>query len=372
VKHLLVPLLVLLAAPLVAPAVETLVLPGGRFEPTDARAKELADQLDPLPPPQCSDGINNDLIEDSLIDHPADPACESATAASESPNAFVPRPAFSLGVTERDWPANDELAQSKLGYRFVRFDGNIAPHAARYAQKGIKAIKLEASSANWPALRDSWLAYGPRGTVQRGIITHLEVGNEESYSYKSPDAYTAGRAHASAVRSLKTAVPDAPIICQGDEAERGTGAFFRGMRDANPQIASDCSMYSIHPYGPRAPATMDVSRTYITNILGDTDPFAATEWGVSVRHDQGCVSHNYGWPACMTQAEAAERLRRSVAYLKSRGDVRFVMFFQNTDQQTNSSASREHNFGLLSSYQTGEQAKGAYTTEARRVIAANP
>jgi hypothetical protein len=38
------------------------------------------------PPPECSDGINNDPAEDTLIDYPADPGCTSPTDTSESPN----------------------------------------------------------------------------------------------------------------------------------------------------------------------------------------------------------------------------------------------------------------------------------------------
>jgi hypothetical protein len=307
-------------------------LPGGHIDLTDAPARELADQLEPPPPP--------------------------------------PAPAFTLGVTERNWHANDELAQSRLGYKRVRFDGNIAPHAPGYAQKGIRAIKLEASSANWPALRDAWNAYGPNGNVTPGVIDHLEVGNEESFSYKSADPYAAGRAHGAAVRSLKVAVPNAPIVCQGDDGNRGTDAFFRGMRDANPQIAADCSLYAIHPYGPSYAAWMTRSRGYISSVLRDDDKFAVTEWGLSVRLDQGCVSNNYGWSTCMTHAEAGQRLREFVAYAKGRGDVRFVTLFQNTDQQTNST-NREHNFGLVSSHHTGEQEKGAYTRTARELIAAD-
>jgi F5/8 type C domain/Glycosyl hydrolases family 39 len=44
------------------------------------------------PPPQCSDGGNNDAPEDRLVDFPADPGCISATDDSESPNPSPPPP----------------------------------------------------------------------------------------------------------------------------------------------------------------------------------------------------------------------------------------------------------------------------------------
>lgn len=48
------------------------------------------------PPPECSDGINNDPAEDSLIDFPADPGCTSSTDTTESPNP--PPPGECTGV----------------------------------------------------------------------------------------------------------------------------------------------------------------------------------------------------------------------------------------------------------------------------------
>ena len=44
------------------------------------------------PVPQCSDGVNNDPAEDTLVDFPADPGCTSATDDSEAPNPPPPPP----------------------------------------------------------------------------------------------------------------------------------------------------------------------------------------------------------------------------------------------------------------------------------------
>jgi hypothetical protein len=55
------------------------------------------------PPPQCSDGINNDPAEDVLIDYPADPGCTGALDDSEAPNPSssppVPSPISGQGYS---------------------------------------------------------------------------------------------------------------------------------------------------------------------------------------------------------------------------------------------------------------------------------
>ena len=144
--------------------------------------------------------------------------------------------------------------------------------------------------------------------------------------------------------------------------------FFNGMRDANPQIVNDCDLYAIHPYGARYRERMDRNRGHINDILNDDGaPFAVTEYGVAVRANGGCITDDstYG---CITLAQAADRLRTVVNYIKSRGDVRYLTIYQNTDQQAGSGA-REHNFGLLTNT---HQPKGAYTAAAKELIAANP
>lgn len=284
----------------------------------------------------------------------------------------TPSPAaFDLGVTDRRWLANDQATQASLGYRRTRTEGGIAGHAAHYDAKGVAVVDVVANSTGWASLRDDWLNYGPNGAVVPGVVDRLEVGNEEAYSYRTSDPYGAGRIHGAAVRSLKAAVPSARIVCQGDDGARGTDAFFRGMRDANSQIAADCAEYALHPYGPSYAARTDRARAYIDSALGDPGaPLAITEWGLSVRLDQGCVSDNYGWGTCMSHAEAATRVRDFVAHMKARGDVRMVVLYQNTDQTTDAWG-REYNFGLLSSSATGYRDKGAYTAEARSLITAN-
>jgi hypothetical protein len=51
----------------------------------DTETKQVTVTAPPAQP-QCSDGVNNDPAEDSLVDYPADPGCSSASDTSESPN----------------------------------------------------------------------------------------------------------------------------------------------------------------------------------------------------------------------------------------------------------------------------------------------
>ena len=288
------------------------------------------------------------------------------------PSPPPPAGGFTVGATDREWFDNDVRAQASLGYKLVRY-GHVpmtSLHATHYKGKGIKLISLAADSSQWANLRDEWLKYGPNGTVNPGIVIALEVGNEESMPHRCSNPYACGRSHAQAVRNLAAAVPDAPIVCQGDDSWQATPdpRFFNGMRDANPQIVSDCDLYAIHPYGARYRERMDRNRGHINDILNDDGaPFAVTEYGVAVRANGGCITDDstYG---CITLAQAADRLRTVVNYIKSRGDVRYLTIYQNTDQQAGSGA-REHNFGLLTNT---HQPKGAYTTAAKELIARTP
>jgi hypothetical protein len=313
------------------------------------------------------------------IDVTDPPAGQPADQVEEPPPAAAPS-GFTVGVDDAAFHlAWDRAAWERLRYTRVRHDGihsgDFAQHASYYKAQGVKVTYLRHNSADWTFLRDHWLWYGPSGTRVPGVIDRLEVGNEEAWAHRTSDPYAAGRTHGAAVRSLKEAAPSAQIVCQGDDGNRGTDAFFRGMRDANPSIAADCHEYSIHPYGPIYVDRMTRNRGYINNVLGDpTAKFAVTEWGLSVRLDQGCVNDNYGWNTCMSHAEAATRLRDFVTYVKGRGDTSFVTLFTGVDHPnaTTNAADREYNFGLVSSHQTGEQEKGSYTRTARELIAADP
>jgi hypothetical protein len=64
--------------------------------------------------PQCSDGVNNDPAEDSLVDFPADPGCSSATDNSESPNP-PPPPQCSDGVNNDPGEDNNVDFPADLG-----------------------------------------------------------------------------------------------------------------------------------------------------------------------------------------------------------------------------------------------------------------
>lgn len=93
----------------------------------------------PPPPPaaQCSDGVNNDPAEDTLIDYPADPGCTSATDNTELGNPPPPPTAtftqsIQAGATlsgKVDWHAvydanNDGVEDDPGSVRFI-LDGTL-------------------------------------------------------------------------------------------------------------------------------------------------------------------------------------------------------------------------------------------------------
>lgn len=72
-----------------SPSVPSFATLHGRALASVAKMALLESSTPPPPPPpapQCSDGVNNDAGEDSLIDFPNDPGCTSSTDDSESPN----------------------------------------------------------------------------------------------------------------------------------------------------------------------------------------------------------------------------------------------------------------------------------------------
>jgi hypothetical protein len=72
--------------------------------PADPGCSSSADDLElgnPVVLPQCSDNINNDGAEDSAIDYPADPGCTSRVDDTESPNPVTP-PQCSDGIDNED------------------------------------------------------------------------------------------------------------------------------------------------------------------------------------------------------------------------------------------------------------------------------
>jgi hypothetical protein len=131
--------------------------------PNDPGCTSATDTTEsPNPPPlvECNDGINNDPAEDSLIDYPADPGCTSATDTTESPN---PPPQTCTGV--------DVPYSATVGYLNTVIPGNGAQtyclSAGQY-EMGTASLSFDSGDA----IVGQPVTFGPNGEVAAPTLIH--------------------------------------------------------------------------------------------------------------------------------------------------------------------------------------------------------
>ncbi len=329
------------------------------------------------------------------ITYPATPAPkEPAPAPKETSFSVLGSDGFEPGINSGTNP-QDFTGATMLGAKVVRISLAIGAPAsaleyavANYAAKGIRVAPLASFYGRIPTPAEaqnvaSWAAeFGPGGTfwAKRSdgnlAIQTIEFGNETSYGYQYGDSAGApsyqARAQTYAVRLREAAEAigatgiKVGVLAVADDP---SGNWMNGMFQAVPNLGNYVSGWVTHPYGT-------YGKTKLLGVLAQTAahgapsniPIDITEWGLST--DNGvCVAENYGYNPCMTYAEAAEQLKRSVAEIKTIAGSRLRMFmlYQVRDQQVaGASNEREAFFGLL---QHEDQSKGAYTTAAQELLA---
>jgi hypothetical protein len=314
--------------------------------------------------------------------------------------APAPAPAgFRAGVVAGSALSYELSFIRSLGARTARLEFGIATSASsmastidQYARAGIRPLLLASFHGRIPSTGEaqnlaSWAAaYGPGGTFWQGktypantAVTHIEFGNETSYSYQFSDyslsTYSArAQSYAQRARDAATAIRSANsnvgLLAIADNAVNQT-AWVVNLFSAVPNLDDLIAGWTIHPYGPSWASRVD-STVNSTRTVGSRDlPVWVTEWGLST-DDGRCLDDNYGWDECMTYSEAASTLRSVLGGMKARYGSRLRAFYlyQAHDQSsTGSTTGRERYFGAL---QDNGSAKGAYTTEVRAQLAAAP
>jgi Glycosyl hydrolase catalytic core len=331
-------------------------------------------------------------------------ASEVSIAYPASPTSSpppAPQPidgTFQMGVVAGSALSYELSFLKSLGAHTARLQFGIGTSASNmasvidaYARAGIRPLLMASFHGRLPTIGEaqnlgSWAAaYGPGGTFWQGktypantAVTHIELGNETSYSYQFADntlATYAIRAQTYALRArdaanaIRGANPRVGLVVQGDNAVNGTAWVSNVMR-AVPTLDDLIAGWTIHPYGPnwatRIDSTINSARTAGARDL----PIWITEWGLS--SDNGrCLSDNYGWNKCMTYSGAASTLHNVLVGMQSRYATRLGAFFlyQAHDQYaTGTQTGREAYFGAL---QSKGLAKGAYTTEVKANLAVN-
>lgn len=123
----------------------------------------------PPPNPQCSNGVNDDGAEDSLIDYPADPGCTSATDTSESPNPAPPPPGLAINS-----PAQGTTVSGQVTVRATDQDSRIT-WVGFYPCDGDQSYEDHvAVSGVWEIVWDSTTC--ANGTRNMGVYAFNDAG----------------------------------------------------------------------------------------------------------------------------------------------------------------------------------------------------
>jgi hypothetical protein len=141
------------------------------------------------------------------------------------------------------------------------------------------------------------------------------------------------------------------------------------MFSAVPKLGSIVAGWTVHPYGPTWQRKLDaLVATTAAKGAPSSIPIYVTELGIAV--DNGhCLSENYGWNPCMSNAEAATALSGVVSGMRARYGSRLhaLYLYQAQDQKPeNATNDRENYFGLL---QSNGASKGPFTAAVQAVLA---
>jgi hypothetical protein len=313
-----------------------------------------------------------------------------ACALAGAPPAFAD---LRIGVTAGGLGAAESAgAAGRLGAQWARVEFAIGTPAEEmrgvvgaYADQGIGVVPLAGFPGRMPSRSEArslagWAReFGPGGSFWTGrpdsqlAVRSIEFGNESSYAHNGTQ--TEGGEYALRLRDAFRALEGTGVglLAQADDANLGEG-WVGDMFAAVPELGSLVAGWTIHPYGPRSSWEPRMDRLLAQTArhgAPDTIPMDITEWGLTT-DDGRCLGHNYGWPACMTYAAAADALRETVGAMRGRYGprLRSLFLYQATDQTTpGASGNAEHYFGAL---RRDMSDKGAYSAAVREQLAAAP
>lgn len=228
--------------------------------------------------------------------------------------------ALEIGITGTpDWLTMLTAGIDAVDARIVRLDAarmttttakDNAIATARAA--GARPEILYSDRSTSPAtIRADALRYGPTATSTLPLL-YVELGNEDSYSYKGATVTTA-RTYGDQVEAVADALvgTGVKIIVQADDANyNATTNWVANMYSTFPDMDSHSAVggWVIHPYGTDYLTRINRLITQTTAQGAPADfPIFVTEFGLST-DDGNCLSDNYGWNACMTYAQAGSTM----------------------------------------------------------------
>jgi hypothetical protein len=253
--------------------------------------------------------------------------------------------------------------------------------------KGVRIQPLVGWNNGSPAPDLTFLAdwastFGPGGTYWTGKpnplpITEFELGNENSYFYKSGDvtgsgytnlATAYGQRAVAAARAVNAANSKVGVLVELADGDTKQPTWINAVLAAGgPDLIQLMHGPVMHLYGPQWQARLDAARGWLA-AKGVTAPYWVTEWGISSNNGAN-LTDNFGYPTNMTYAQAGAELTKVMDAMAAQPTkIHELMIYQHSDYSTGDN-NREHYFGILSD---SGGPKGDYTTEAKAELAKHP
>jgi hypothetical protein len=273
----------------------------------------------------------------------------------------------------------------RIGTPVSQVRGTVAALAARHVQ----ALLLAEFYGRIPSVSEArslaaWAhAFGPGGSFWRGrrdgglAVRYIEFGNETNGAYQFGGCGPGCSSYGERAQQYALRLKDAQQAIHGRGGNRGVGllavsddhgptTWADNMYRAVPDLGSRVAGWTEHPYGPGYRTKMNNLLRGVRRHGGGDKPVFVTEFGISTDNGR-CLSSNYGWPRCLTYAQAASDLRRAVAALHASYPqiAELFLFEQRDSQRSGASRDREGYFGVV---QNKGQRKGAYTSAIRSLL----
>ena len=329
--------------------------------------------------------VTADLPTVAPVPRPGDVVDANTSAATRAPDGAPAR--LQMGVVAA---VPGQLRDVRaLGGRVVRAEYTIATPLEEItaavraaAAEGIRLQPLVGWPDGTPApdltpLAEWARVLGPGGTLWANgsdefAITEIELGNENSFSYKSGDvrkdeyrdlAAAYGRAARDAAVAINAANPRVGVLVELESGDTDSPRWVDGvLSHGGDDLVRLMRAPVIHAYGPDWQQEIEADRARLAT-WGVHIPYWMTEWGIAT--DNGnALTDNYGFPTDLSYDQAGALLRSNLGAMASRPDLlRQVLLYQLLDQRPHGATSdREGYFGLLPQ---NAPDKGAYTAAAR-------
>jgi len=278
---------------------------------------------------------------------------------------------FLLGTEgQSGWPAIIPTAYAAFPFRCARLS-DAWPVGDAVAAHGRLGVDVHLLVEDWTTAPATIVA-----TLQRyPTLTNVELGNEDSYSYKNGNNTTTLRTkagnYARAIAALRSALDAVGltrvgIIAQNDYALWAGSTWVDAMYAAVPNLHSYVRAWCCHPYF--AHEEVDRIQTGISQASAHgcptNFPYWLTEFGVSTSGGTAFTNSdgNYGRAVNLTYAQAAADATKVIERIAEEcPSVERLFWFGMIDAGTDPT-DREQNFGYLLRDTTTKPAIGAALT----------